>query len=64
MMVLMPPHATPREIETLQAAQQARTELVATERAFAAYPGRWEHEAVLADLRAQIANIDRFIESK
>ena len=58
----MPPHGTPVAVRSLEAAKQALMELVAQERAFAAmHRERPEHDNALRELRAQIADANRYI---
>jgi hypothetical protein len=65
LVLLMPPHATPKSVSTVEAAMQAREELRASEKTFAAMQGRRpdEHRETLSCLRAELEKVERFIGS-
>jgi hypothetical protein len=63
LILLMPPHATPLDISSVEAATRARAELAAEERHFVAmHRARPEHDEALSQLREEIAKADRYIE--
>ena len=63
LVVLMPPHATPKTVSTREAALEAREELRASEKVFIAMQGRRpeEHRETLAALRAELEKVERSI---
>ena len=65
LVLLMPPHATPKAVDSLAAARQARDELRASEKTFAAMakqrPG--EYRETLSSLRAELEKVERYIGS-
>jgi hypothetical protein len=65
LVLLMPPHATPKSVSTLEAARQARDELRASEKTFAAMANLRpnEYQETLSSLRAELEKVDRFIGS-
>ena len=65
LILLMPPHATPKSVRTLEAARQAREELRASEKTFVALDNRrpQEHRETLSSLRAELQRVERYLEA-